>query len=167
MVSEGGIFIVQQGIFSDLKKCETRWSQLHRDLQKVLKGLSLATPLFFFPHPSFTTHRPWFPTSALITKTLSNLSANASVSISTTPSTPSTSSLHYLQPIRLTHKTHARTHVIIDLATYALGSSIVDVTNEFFAPARSMLSPNPPISLPDKFVGMYRWWWTIRKKRSW
>lgn len=53
--------------------------------------------------------------------------------------------------------THARTHVIIDLATYALGSSIVDVTNEFFAPARSMLSPNPPISLPDKFVGMY-WW---------
>ncbi|KAJ8653695.1 allantoicase [Lichtheimia ornata] len=45
----------------------------------------------------------------------------------------------------------------VDLATYALGSSIVDVTNEFFAPARSMLSPNPPISLPDKFVDTGSW----------
>lgn len=61
---------------------------------------------------------------------------------------------HYLQPIRLTY-THTHTSYI-DLATYALGSSIVDVTNEFFAPARSMLNPNPPISQPDKFVGMYK-----------
>lgn len=42
---------------------------------------------------------------------------------------------------------------IIDLASSALGTTIVEVTDEFFAPATMMINPQPAISCPDKFVG--------------
>lgn len=41
----------------------------------------------------------------------------------------------------------------IDLASSALGTTIVEVTDEFFAPATMMINPQPAISCPDKFVG--------------
>lgn len=44
----------------------------------------------------------------------------------------------------------------IDIASSALGSSIVAVTDEFFAPAINMINPAPPIHAPGKFVGKYR-----------
>ncbi|KAL1935764.1 hypothetical protein VTP01DRAFT_4904 [Rhizomucor pusillus] len=43
----------------------------------------------------------------------------------------------------------------IDLASSALGSSIVAVTNEFFAPAINMINPAPPVHAPGKFVGKW------------
>lgn len=42
---------------------------------------------------------------------------------------------------------------VLDLASSALGSSIVKVTDEFFAPAINMINPAPPIHAPGKFVG--------------
>lgn len=43
--------------------------------------------------------------------------------------------------------------VFLDLASSGLGTSIVEVTDEFFAPAITMINPEPAISCPDKFVG--------------
>lgn len=43
--------------------------------------------------------------------------------------------------------------MILDLASSGLGTSIVDVTDEFFAPAIMMINPEPAISCPDRFVG--------------
>lgn len=40
-----------------------------------------------------------------------------------------------------------------DLASSALGTTIVEVTNEFFAPAINMINPKPPVHAPGKFVG--------------
>lgn len=45
--------------------------------------------------------------------------------------------------------------VSIDLASAALGSAVIKVTDEFFAPASMMLNPEPALSCPDKFVGSY------------
>ncbi|EIE83089.1 hypothetical protein G6F46_004921 [Rhizopus delemar] len=45
----------------------------------------------------------------------------------------------------------------IDLASSALGSSIVKVTDEFFAPAINMINPAPPIHAPGKFVETGAW----------
>ncbi|CAO3622860.1 unnamed protein product [Mucor hiemalis] len=45
----------------------------------------------------------------------------------------------------------------IDLASSALGTSIVAVTDEFFAPAIMMINPEPAISCPDKFVATGSW----------
>lgn len=42
---------------------------------------------------------------------------------------------------------------VLDLASSALGSSIVKVTDEFFAPAINMINPAPPIHAPGKFIG--------------
>ncbi|KAI8967047.1 allantoicase, partial [Mycotypha africana] len=44
-----------------------------------------------------------------------------------------------------------------DLATDALGSGIVKVTDDFFAPAIRMLNPLPPVSRPDKFDDNGSW----------
>jgi allantoicase len=41
----------------------------------------------------------------------------------------------------------------IDLASSALGTTVVAVTDEFFAPATMMINPEPALFLPDKFVG--------------
>lgn len=41
----------------------------------------------------------------------------------------------------------------VDLASSALGSTIVAVTDEFFAPATNMINPAPPIHAPGRFVG--------------
>lgn len=52
-----------------------------------------------------------------------------------------------------------RTHRIdkaLDLASSALGSSIVKVTDEFFAAASNMINPLPPIHAPGKFVGKFK-----------
>lgn len=43
----------------------------------------------------------------------------------------------------------------VDLASSALGSSIVAVTDEFFAPAINLINPAPPIHCPGKFVGEF------------
>jgi hypothetical protein len=43
----------------------------------------------------------------------------------------------------------------IDLASSALGSTIVAVTDEFFAPATNMINPAPPIHAPGRFVGKF------------
>ncbi|ORZ00301.1 allantoicase [Syncephalastrum racemosum] len=45
----------------------------------------------------------------------------------------------------------------IDLASSATGSEIVEVTNEFFAPAINMINPAPPIHAPGKFVDTGAW----------
>ncbi|RCH80453.1 Allantoicase [Rhizopus stolonifer] len=45
----------------------------------------------------------------------------------------------------------------IDLASSALGSSIVKVTDEFFAAASNMINPLPPIHAPGKFVETGAW----------
>ncbi|CEI86783.1 Putative Allantoicase [Rhizopus microsporus] len=45
----------------------------------------------------------------------------------------------------------------IDLASSALGSTIVEVTDEFFAPAVNMINPAPPIHAPGKFVETGAW----------
>ncbi|KAL9541620.1 hypothetical protein MBANPS3_009025 [Mucor bainieri] len=45
----------------------------------------------------------------------------------------------------------------IDLASAALGSAVIKVTDEFFAPASMMLNPEPALSCPDKFVETGSW----------
>ncbi|OBZ83554.1 putative allantoicase [Choanephora cucurbitarum] len=45
----------------------------------------------------------------------------------------------------------------IDLASSALGSTIVAVTDEFFAPATNMINPAPPIHAPGRFVETGAW----------
>ncbi|KAI8973460.1 allantoicase [Mycotypha africana] len=45
----------------------------------------------------------------------------------------------------------------IDLASSALGSKIVFVTNEFFAAASNMINPLPPVHAPGKFVETGAW----------
>ncbi|CDS11445.1 hypothetical protein LRAMOSA03708 [Lichtheimia ramosa] len=44
-----------------------------------------------------------------------------------------------------------------DLASSALGTTIVEVTNEFFAPAINMINPKPPVHAPGKFVATGAW----------
>jgi allantoicase len=39
------------------------------------------------------------------------------------------------------------------LASSDLGTAVIKVTDDFFAPASRMLNPEPAVSLPDKFVG--------------
>ncbi|KAI7898876.1 allantoicase [Cokeromyces recurvatus] len=53
----------------------------------------------------------------------------------------------------------------IDLASSALGSTIVAVTDEFFAPAINMINPLPPIHAPGKFVETGAWMdgWETRR----
>ncbi|KAI7895334.1 allantoicase [Mucor mucedo] len=45
----------------------------------------------------------------------------------------------------------------IDLASSALGSTIVAVTDEFFAPATNMINPAPPIHAPGRFIDTGAW----------
>ncbi|GAA5801577.1 allantoicase [Helicostylum pulchrum] len=45
----------------------------------------------------------------------------------------------------------------VDLASSALGSTIVAVTDEFFAPATNMINPAPPIHAPGRFVDTGAW----------
>ncbi|KAI8070613.1 allantoicase [Gilbertella persicaria] len=45
----------------------------------------------------------------------------------------------------------------IDLASAALGSTIVAVTDEFFAPATNMINPAPPVHAPGRFVETGAW----------
>ncbi|ORX58058.1 Allantoicase [Hesseltinella vesiculosa] len=45
----------------------------------------------------------------------------------------------------------------IDLATSAVGGSIVKVTDEFFAPATNMINAAAPISCPGRFVATGAW----------
>ena len=44
-----------------------------------------------------------------------------------------------------------------DLASSALGSTIVAVSDEFFAPATNMINPAPPLHCPGKFVDTGAW----------
>ncbi|KAI8341681.1 allantoicase [Chlamydoabsidia padenii] len=45
----------------------------------------------------------------------------------------------------------------IDLASSAIGGTIVAVTDEFFAPASNMISPAPPLHCPGRFVETGAW----------
>ncbi|KAI8384224.1 galactose-binding domain-like protein [Radiomyces spectabilis] len=45
----------------------------------------------------------------------------------------------------------------IDLASAAIGSTIVAVTDEFFAPATNMINPAPPQHCPGRFVDTGAW----------
>ncbi|KAI8145416.1 Allantoicase [Fennellomyces sp. T-0311] len=45
----------------------------------------------------------------------------------------------------------------IDLASSAMGSTIVAVTDEFFAPATNMINPAPPVHCPGKFIDTGAW----------
>ncbi|KAL0085099.1 allantoicase [Phycomyces blakesleeanus] len=45
----------------------------------------------------------------------------------------------------------------VDLASSALGSTIVAVTDEFFAPATNMINPAPPVHAPGKFIDTGAW----------
>lgn len=44
-----------------------------------------------------------------------------------------------------------------DLASSSLGTTIVAVTDEFFAPASNMINPAPPVHAPGKFVDTGAW----------
>jgi allantoicase len=44
-----------------------------------------------------------------------------------------------------------------DLASSATGTTIVHVTNEFFAPATNMINPAPPLHCPGRFVDTGAW----------
>ncbi|ORZ14238.1 allantoicase, partial [Absidia repens] len=44
-----------------------------------------------------------------------------------------------------------------DLASAATGTTIVHVTNEFFAPATNMINPAPPLHCPGRFVDTGAW----------
>ncbi|KAG2217919.1 hypothetical protein INT45_012582 [Circinella minor] len=57
----------------------------------------------------------------------------------------------------------------VDLATSAMGGSIVAVTDEFFAPATRMISPTPALHAPGKHCETGHWmdgWETKRHNRS-
>ena len=57
----------------------------------------------------------------------------------------------------------------IDLATSAMGGSIVAVTDEFFAPATRMISPTPALHAPGKHCETGHWmdgWETKRHNRG-
>ena len=57
----------------------------------------------------------------------------------------------------------------LDIASSALGSTIVEVTDEFFAPAINMINPAPPVHAPGKFVSTGAWmdgWETKRHNPS-
>ncbi|KAI9311435.1 galactose-binding domain-like protein [Dichotomocladium elegans] len=57
----------------------------------------------------------------------------------------------------------------IDLASSALGSSIVAVSDEFFAPATNMINPDPPLHCPGKFIDTGAWmdgWETRRHNKN-
>ncbi|GAA5803433.1 allantoicase [Helicostylum pulchrum] len=45
----------------------------------------------------------------------------------------------------------------INLASSALGTTVVDVTDDFFAPANMMLNPEPAIYCPERFVDTGSW----------
>ncbi|KAI8148184.1 allantoicase [Fennellomyces sp. T-0311] len=56
-----------------------------------------------------------------------------------------------------------------DIASSALGSTIVAVTDEFFAPATNMINPAPPVHAPGKFVSTGAWmdgWETKRHNQT-
>jgi len=55
----------------------------------------------------------------------------------------------------------------VNLAAPALGASICSVTDEFFAPAKRMLSSESAIFVPDKFDAHGKWMdgWESRRKR--
>lgn len=54
-----------------------------------------------------------------------------------------------------------------DLASSALGTTIVEVTNEFFAPATNMINPKPPVHAPGKFVGKLPCWLLPSMTQRW
>ncbi|KAI8388377.1 allantoicase [Radiomyces spectabilis] len=57
----------------------------------------------------------------------------------------------------------------IDLASSALGTTIVAVTDEFFAPATNMINPLPPVHCPGRFVDTGAWmdgWETKRHNQT-
>ncbi|KAF9583945.1 Allantoicase [Lunasporangiospora selenospora] len=53
----------------------------------------------------------------------------------------------------------------IDLASAARGGKVVTVTDEWFADAKNLLTPKPPISIPGKFVPSGAWYdgWETRR----
>ncbi len=55
----------------------------------------------------------------------------------------------------------------INLAAPELGAAICSVTDEFFAPAKRMLSAKAPVFIPDKFDAHGKWMdgWESRRKR--
>jgi allantoicase len=57
---------------------------------------------------------------------------------------------------------------IIDLAQPRLGSKIVYCTDDFFAKASRIISPNPPVFIPNKFDQNGKWMdgWESRRKRT-
>ncbi|RCH78186.1 Allantoicase, partial [Rhizopus stolonifer] len=56
----------------------------------------------------------------------------------------------------------------IDLASSGLGTAVVKVTDDFFAPASMMLNPQPAIHCPDKFVETGSWMdgWESKRHNS-
>ncbi len=56
----------------------------------------------------------------------------------------------------------------VNLAAPELGASICSVSDEFFAPAKRMLSADAPVFIPDKFDAHGKWMdgWESRRKRT-
>ncbi|KAI9497961.1 allantoicase [Zychaea mexicana] len=60
---------------------------------------------------------------------------------------------------RIPHEDLAKSALakLTDVASAALGSTIIEVTDEFFAAATNMINPAPPIHAPGKFVSTGAW----------
>ncbi len=61
-----------------------------------------------------------------------------------------------------------RTRGLVNLANSRLGSHIVSVTDDFFAPAQRMLAPSDPMFIPGKFDDHGKWMdgWESRRRRG-
>jgi len=59
------------------------------------------------------------------------------------------------------------THRFIDLAQPRLGAEVIEATDDFFAPKERLISPGPPVFIPDKFDDHGKWMdgWESRRKR--
>ena len=57
---------------------------------------------------------------------------------------------------------------LVNLALPELGGAILGVSDEFFAPAKRMLSAEDPVFIPDRFDGHGKWMdgWESRRKRT-
>ncbi len=55
----------------------------------------------------------------------------------------------------------------IDLAQPRLGASVLFANDDFFAEAKSLIKPDPPIFIPDKFTDRGKWMdgWESRRRR--
>lgn len=56
----------------------------------------------------------------------------------------------------------------IDLAQPRLGASVIEATDDFFAPKERLIEPTPPIFIPDKYDEHGKWMdgWESRRKRT-